>query len=83
MACLQLGDPVPLRMHWPRNADLRMNGMMYKPYGRSQNAKLGVNSRDDTASVGIMVTPVSSPGPNLPSPLSMHQGLDCFSLDTR
>lgn len=61
MACLQLGDPVPLRMHWPRNADLRMNGMMYKPYGRSQNAKLGVNSRDDTATVGIMVTPVSSP----------------------
>ena len=38
-----------------------MNNMMYKPYGRSQNAKLGVNSRDDMASVGIMVTPVSTP----------------------
>ena len=61
MACLQLADPVPLRVHWPGNADLRMNNMMYKPYGRSQNAKLGVNSRDDMASVGIMVTPVSHP----------------------
>ena len=61
VACLQLADPVPLRIHWPRNADLRMNNMMYKPYGRSQNAKLGANSRDDMASVGIMVTPVSIP----------------------
>jgi hypothetical protein len=53
-----LGDSVPLRVHWPRNTDLRMNNMMYKPYGRSTNAKLGANSRDDMASVGIMVTPV-------------------------
>ena len=53
-----LADPVPLRVHWPRNADLRMNNMMYKPYSRGPNAKLGVNSRDDMASVGIMVTPV-------------------------
>lgn len=59
VACLMLADPVALRVHWPRNADLRMNGMMYKPYGRGQNAKLGANSRDDMASVGIMVTPVS------------------------
>jgi len=61
VACLQLGDTVPLRVHWPRNADLRMNSMMYKPYGRSQNTKLGANSRDDMASVGIMVTPVNIP----------------------
>lgn len=58
VACLMLGDSVPLRVHWPRNTDLRMNNMMYKPYGRSANAKLGANSRDDMASVGIMVTPV-------------------------
>ena len=62
VACLMLADPVPLRVHWPRNADLRMNNMMYKPYARGPNAKLGVNSRDDMASVGIMVTPGAHPG---------------------
>ena len=69
VACLMLADPVPLRVHWPRNADLRMNNMMYKPYARGPNAKLGVNSRDDMASVGIMVTPVRLQASYLPGPV--------------
>ncbi len=49
-----LGDPVPFRVHWPRMADLRVNSMQYRPYGRSAASKLGVNARDEPASVGVM-----------------------------
>ena len=53
-----LGDPVPFRVHWPRMADLRVNAMQYRPYGRSAATKLGVNARDEPASVGMMCSQV-------------------------
>ena len=61
IACLLLGDSVPHRIHWPRNADLRVNNMQYRPYGRSAGAKLGPNARDEPASVGVMCSVVSTP----------------------
>jgi hypothetical protein len=53
-ACLLLGDAVGARVHWPRNADLRVNNMQYRPYGRQANAKLGGSARDEPASIGTL-----------------------------
>lgn len=50
VACLLLDDPVPNRIHWPRQAELKINSMVYRPYGRNQNTKLGGNARDEPAS---------------------------------
>lgn len=50
--CVQLGDVVPFRLHWPRGVDLRANNMQYRPYGRNPSHKLGNNARDDAANVG-------------------------------
>lgn len=47
-----LPDPVPTRMHWPRFADLRVNSMSYRPYGRQANVKIGGNIRDEPANIG-------------------------------
>ena len=53
-ACLLLGDAVGARVHWPRSADLRVNNMQYRPYGRQANAKLGGSARDEPASIGTL-----------------------------
>ena len=53
-----LGDPVPHRIHWPKMADLRINSMQYRPYGRAATTKLGINARDEPASVGVMCSAV-------------------------
>ncbi|KAL3142516.1 hypothetical protein ABBQ38_002838 [Trebouxia sp. C0009 RCD-2024] len=50
VACLLLDDPVSNRTHWPRQAELKINSMVYRPYGRNQNTKLGGNARDEPAS---------------------------------
>ena len=50
VACLLLDDPVPNRIHWPRQAELKINSMVYRPYGRNTNTKLGANARDEPAS---------------------------------
>ena len=66
-----LGDPVPHRVHWPKMADLRVNAMQYRPYGRSANTKLGVNARDEPASVGVMCSQVrrrTPPAARRPAP---------------
>ena len=47
-----LPDPVPARVHWPRFADLRVNSMSYRPYGRQANVKIGGNIRDEPANIG-------------------------------
>ena len=49
VACLLLDDPVPNRIHWPRLAELKINSMVYRPYGRNSNTKLGGNARDEPA----------------------------------
>ncbi|KAK9835201.1 hypothetical protein WJX81_005406 [Elliptochloris bilobata] len=49
-----LGDSVSARLHWPRHAELRVNNMQYRPYGRSGSLKLGANARDEPASVGTL-----------------------------
>ena len=51
--CVQLGDVVPFRLHWPRGVDLRANNMQYRPYGRNPSHKLGNNARDDAANIGV------------------------------
>ncbi|EIE20885.1 hypothetical protein COCSUDRAFT_48449 [Coccomyxa subellipsoidea C-169] len=54
VACIMMGDSVPMRIHWPRHADLRLNNMLYRPYSRNSATKLGANARDEPASVGVM-----------------------------
>ena len=49
-----LGDDVPARLHWPRHAELRVNNMQYRPYGRSGAMRLGANARDEPASIGTL-----------------------------
>lgn len=49
-----MGDPVTARVHWPRHAELRINNMQYRPYGRAGSAKLGANARDEPASIGTL-----------------------------
>lgn len=44
---------MPLRFHWPRGADLRVNGMVYHAYGRNGATKLGNNGRDAPADIGV------------------------------
>ena len=53
-ACVLLDDDVPTRLHWPRHAELRVNNMHYRPYGRSGALKLGANARDEPASIGTL-----------------------------
>lgn len=53
-ACVLLGDDVPARLHWPRHAELRVNNMQYRPYGRSGAMRLGANARDEPASIGTL-----------------------------
>ncbi|KAK9909295.1 hypothetical protein WJX75_000109 [Coccomyxa subellipsoidea] len=54
VACIMQGDSVPMRIHWPRHADLRINNMVYRPYSRNSATKLGANARDEPASVAVM-----------------------------
>ena len=56
VACLLLDDPVPNRIHWPRQAELKINSMVYRPYGRNSNTKLGVNARDEPANAAHRCT---------------------------
>ena len=49
VACLLMHDTVLNRMHWPRQAELKINHMVYRPYGRNGNTKLGNNARDEPA----------------------------------
>lgn len=53
IGCVQLGDPVAARFHWPRFADLRVNSMSFRPYARQVNIKVGNNIRDDPANIGV------------------------------
>ena len=56
VACLLLDDAVPNRIHWPRQAELRINAMVYRPYGRNSNTKLGGNARDEPANAAHRCT---------------------------
>ncbi|EFN55528.1 hypothetical protein CHLNCDRAFT_52345 [Chlorella variabilis] len=55
VGCLLVGDEVAERYHWPKHMDLKINNMPHRPYARSLNAKMGINQRDDVASIGTMV----------------------------
>ena len=57
VACLLLDDTVPNRIHWPRQAELKINGMVYRPYGRNSNTKLGANARDEPANAAHRCSP--------------------------
>ena len=52
--CLESGDKVPYRLHWPKHVDLRINTVPYRPYSRALNASMGINQRDDAASIGTL-----------------------------
>lgn len=56
VACLLLDDAVPNRIHWPRQAELRINAMVYRPYGRNSNTRLGGNARDEPANAAHRCT---------------------------
>ena len=90
VACIMQGDSVPMRIHWPRHADLRINNMVYRPYSRNSATKLGANARDEPASVAVMCPQVPIPAPSsilsthspakkLPSARSMSPFLNAFS----
>lgn len=87
--CVQLGDAVPFRLHWPRGVDLRANNMMYRPYGRNPAHKLGNNARDEPASIGAHGTFLGAPHNRqynklhhgwLVDVVSLHRTLGCLSL---
>ncbi len=75
---MQLGDTVPFRFHWPRAADLRINSMAYRSYGRNPSSKLGNNARDEPASIGgspgFRIRCSVFCGPMLPECLSLCDG---------
>ncbi len=52
VGCLDVHDEVPFRLHWPRYVDLRVNNMQYRTYMRAPNMKMGINQRDEPASIG-------------------------------
>ncbi|KAH9289358.1 hypothetical protein KI387_033475, partial [Taxus chinensis] len=58
--CILLNDKVPFRMHWPQNADLRVNGISIKVTNRPGTQLLGANGRDD----GPGITACSRDGTN-------------------
>eukprot|EP00798_Chlamydomonas_sp_ICE-L_P025202 gene25202-10843_t len=60
VACLQLDDTVPFRVHWPLNADLSVNSMQYRPYSRSRALKIGANQRDEAANINLLVKAVNN-----------------------
>lgn len=53
-ACLLVEDEVPVRVHWPRNAVLRVNSVNYRVYSRSMTSKMGINQRDAPANISDM-----------------------------
>eukprot|EP00897_Mesotaenium_endlicherianum_P002787 jgi/Mesen1/2536/ME000161S01598 len=54
---VQLSDKSPNRIHWPSHADLRVNGQIVKATSRPPQQLLGINGREDAASVLAMVPP--------------------------
>ncbi|KAL6784782.1 SIZ1 [Auxenochlorella protothecoides x Auxenochlorella symbiontica] len=54
LGCICLADEVPCRFHWPRNMELRCNGVAVRPTHRANNAKMGVNARDDAADISAL-----------------------------
>lgn len=54
LSCVYLTDEVPCRVHWPRNMDLRCNGVAFRPTTRANNAKMGINARDEAANVSAL-----------------------------
>jgi len=44
--CVKVADEVPTRIHWPKYADIRINGMPARPYTRPGSGTLGINQRD-------------------------------------
>lgn len=42
-----LNDAVPFRFQWPRNSELRVNGVAYRVYSRNPNSKVSNNMRDE------------------------------------
>ncbi|KAI5061300.1 hypothetical protein GOP47_0023805 [Adiantum capillus-veneris] len=57
--CVLLGDEVSYRMHWPLEADLRVNGDSVRVTNR-RGEKLGANDRDD----GPLITDLTREGLN-------------------
>lgn len=53
-SCLLLDDPVPCRVHWPRNVTMRVNRYPYRVYGRSTTSKMGINQRDEAANIASL-----------------------------
>lgn len=43
---------LPRRYHWPKHVDVRVNQLPYRPYSRNFNAPMGINQRDEAASLG-------------------------------
>lgn len=52
--CLQLGDSVSNRFHWPKSAELRVNNMSYRVYQRDQVKAASANQRDEPAVIASL-----------------------------
>ena len=73
-----LRDSVPFRVHWPKNADLRINNVRFNTGRRNVAHALGPNGRDEAVSVGSTATAGARTGttmlllPPLPYSISDH-----------
>lgn len=56
VACVLLNDSVPFRVHWPKNADLRVNNVRFNTGRRNIMHALGPNGRDEPVSIGSAAT---------------------------
>lgn len=54
LGCLLIQDEVPFRYHWPRNISLKVNSAAYRPYARNLGVNMGINQRDDAASIASL-----------------------------
>lgn len=55
ISCLNLGDEIYTRMHWPKNVSVRVNNLNVKPYMRGPSTELGINQRDSPVDVTRLV----------------------------
>ena len=55
VACVLLNDPVPFRVNWPKNADLRVNNVRLNTGRRNVLHALGPNGRDEAVAIGSAV----------------------------
>eukprot|EP00210_Caulerpa_lentillifera_P000702 g679.t1 len=55
VVCLQLGDEIQFRYHWPKQCSLKINNRSYRVYGRHAENSITKGQRDEPAPISTMV----------------------------